>query len=274
MFGNATGNLSNKFLSRMFRRIHGLSWDLTSGNIGVQDANGIYSLETTPGEKPTDAATYRVSVNPIDVFGTPIPAFATQVPHDKIATGDLIVGDKGILGWVVGKKDIALTLLDKNGMTKNYTPPKVAIMGSDGAMVVQNLFNLTGGKDGLNGLQGSLLPLLMLTGDGNDSALEKILPLMLFSQTTGTGAGAMNPMMLMMMASGGKGGGNKDLLTMMALSGGMGAGNGGGMGAMLPLLLAGEGGLGNLFGGGDVVPGTGDNGLGAVPALQVKAPRR
>lgn len=262
MFGNS--NFASKFLGRMFRRINGLSWDLTSGQIGVQDANGIYTLDVTPGVKTTDEATYRVSVNPFDGFGTPIPAFAVQVPHDKIAIGDIIVGDKGILGWVIGKKEVALTLLDKSGVTKNYTPPKVAIAGQDGALVVQNLFNLTGGKDGLTGLQGSILPLLMMGGD--DSSLEKVLPLLLFSQSTGTGAGAINPMMLMMMAKGG----DIDPMMMMAM-GGFGGAAAGGINPMMLMALQGDkGGLGGLFGGktGTTVAGESSNALGAAPALQ------
>jgi hypothetical protein len=273
MFGNS--NFASKFLGRMFRRINGLSWDLTTGQIGVQDTNGIYSLDVTPAAKEGGEDTYRVSVNPFDQFGTPLPAFAMQVPHEKIAIGDIIVGDKGILGWVIGKKEVALLLLDKNGVTKNYTPPKVAIAGQDGALVVQNLFNLAGGKDGLTGLQGSLLPLLMLGGD--DSSLEKVLPLLLFSQTTGTGAGAINPMMLMMLAKGG----DIDPMTMMMMSGGMGGGAGG-FNPMMMLALQGDkggkGGLGSLFGGNatPVANVETSNALGAAPALTPlsKAPAR
>lgn len=262
-------NVQNKFLGRMFRRITGLVWDLTTGKIGIQDKGGIYTLDITPGVKASDPDTYRPSVNPFDNFGTAIPAFAQQVPFEKIGIADIVVGDNGILGWVIDKKNVALVLMDKNGMTKNYTPPKVQIMGSEGALVVQSLFNVAGGQEGLTGLQGNLLPLMMLAGD-DDSALEKILPLMLFSQSTGTGAGAMNPMMLMMMAGGlgkgGSGGGlaGMDPMMLMMMMGGMGGNNGGGMNPMM--LMAMTGGLEKLTG--NTVPGTGSNAIGGTPPLQ------
>ena len=264
MFGNSA--FASKFLGRMFRRITGLSWDLTTGQIGVQDTNGIYTLDVTPAAKEGGEATYRVSVNPFDGFGAPIPAFAVQVPHDKITVGDIIVGDKGILGWVIGKKEVALTLLDKNGVTKQYTPPKVQIAGQDGALVVQNLFSAAGGQAGFNGLQGSLLPLLMMGGT-DDGALEKILPLMLFSQQSGAGAGAINPMMLLALSKGG----DIDPMTLMMMSGGFGGGAGG-MNPMMLLALQGkEGGLGSLLGGAATkTVGESSNALGAAPALQVK----
>jgi len=262
-------NVQKNFLDRMFRRITGLVWEMTTGKLGVQDANGIFTLDITPGEKPTDAPTYRTSVNPFDNFGMAIPAFATQVPHDKVAIGDIVVGDSGILGWVIGKKEVALTLMDKKGITKNYTPPKVAIMGGEGILIVQNLLNLAGGEAGMQGLQGSLLPLMMIMGD-DDSSLEKILPFLLFSQTQGVAgakpAGGMDPMMLMLLSGKlGKGGsGNIDPMMLMMMSG---MGGAGAMNPMMLMALAG-GDLGGILGGnGKTVPGTGNNAVGGVPAL-------
>lgn len=267
-------NVQNKFLARMFRRINGLVWELNTGKTGIKTNDGIFTIEISKAEDASDNSG-QVTVNPFDSFGMSLPAFATQVPHDKINVGDIIVGDKGILGWVINKKEVALQLMDTNGMTKNYTPPKVGVLGSEGALVVQNLMTLTGGKDGLGSLQGNLLPLLMVLGD-NDSAMEKILPMMLFSQTTGAGAGKVDPMMMAMMMGGlGKGGSGIDP-KMLLLSGAMGGGAGG-MNPMLMMALMGDGGLDGLFGGkGEVIPET-SNAINGVPALQPiskNAPRR
>lgn len=244
MKANFSG-LSSKFLGRMFRKIDGLVWDLSTGKLGIQDVNGIYTLETTEGTPASGSgenkvaavpAGYGISVNPLESFGIPIPAFATQVPHDKLAPGDLVVGDKGILGWIVAKKPASLVLLDKNGMEKQYNPPKVAIMGGEGVLVVQSLGGLAG-AGGFGNLQGSLLPLLMM---GGDLDLDSILPMMLMSQTTGGGQSsltAMLPMLLMMGNKGGNGGSAIDKLLPLMLMGGMGGGAAG-AGGMNPMMMA------------------------------------
>ncbi|HET8685153.1 MAG TPA: hypothetical protein VFM18_00655 [Methanosarcina sp.] len=237
--------LTNKFLSRMFRKVDGLVWDLTTGQLGMKDNNGIYTL-TTEGEG--DAATFQTTVNPFDSLGLTIPAFATNTPLDQVQIGDIIVGESNILGWVTAVRGASLALLDKNGMSKNYTPPKVAIMGSSGALVVKNLFNLAGGQQGLAGIQTNLLPLLAMGGDAN---LDKVLPLILMqsiSAPAGANAAApaangfasMLPLLLLSKGKNGGGLGDIDPLTLMALSGGAGAG---GMNPMM--LLALSGGLGD-----------------------------
>lgn len=306
---NNTNGISGKFLNRMFRKIDGLVWDLQTGTLGIKTENGIYTLTNdTTAAIPATAASegvaavaaqaavteYGISVNPFDAFGFSIPAFATQVPLAGIKEGDLIVGDKAILGWVTGRTAAGLKLLDVNGMNKNYTPPKVAIMNQDGALVVQSLGGLFGGQAGVGGLQSSLMPLLMMSG-GDSEGLESILPLMLFGQlqqtnptaaagaATAAGAPAMaaspmaNMMPILMLqalskktksgkASSGKGLlGDIDPMMMMMLGGGMG-GQGGGIN---PMMLMALGGLGKDDGDDEVVslPVTRTNGN-FTPALQ------
>lgn len=291
MFNNNSANgFSQKFLNRMFRKIDGLKWDLQGGGVGVVTQDGSIAtlisvhnpaVEAVPAADngTTGSAAiaavaastdYNISVNPFEAFGISIPAFATQVPFAAIKEGDLIVGDRDILGWVVGKTGAALKLLDFKGMRKTYQPPKVAILGQDGALVVQSLSGLFGGDAGVGGFAGQILPLLALTGGSDDSTLESILPLMLFSQmqTTnpaaaataatvgGNTAIAASPMaslmpMLLMSKLGGKkksGGSKKDGLfggidpMMLMMMGGFGGGAAGGMNPMMLLAL---GGLGN-----------------------------
>ncbi len=287
MFNNAnTNGFSAKFLNRMFRKIDGLSWDLQTGQVGVKTQDGsiatlvsttnagnvaVAAAEGVAAVAATLASTsYNISVNPFEMFSTPIPAFATQVPFERIQAGDLIVGDRDILGWVVGKTGAALKLLDFKGMHKTYQPPKVQILNQDGALVVQSLGGLFGGQAGVGGLQANLMPLLMMTG-GDSEGLESILPILLFSQmqTSNPAAAAdaaavggnpalaqspmasMLPMLMMQSLSKGKKSGktgNKGLLggldpmMMMAMGGGFGGGAAGGMNPMM--LLALSGGLG------------------------------
>lgn len=232
-------SLSNKFMNRMFRKIGGLVWELTTGNLGIKDEHGIHTLAIEQVEG-ADAPTYGTSVNPFDSFGVSVPAFATNTPIEQVAVGDIIVGESAILGWVIEVRDRSLKLLDKNGMTKNYTPPKVAILGTSGVLVVKNLFNLVGGQNGLAGIQNNLLPMLMLGGDGLD--FDKIMPIILMQSMNAPAAGAnaapaANPMAamlpLMLLSKGGLGGkGDIDPMMLMAMSGGLG-----GAGAVNPMML-------------------------------------
>lgn len=227
-------NIKTKFLNRMFRKIGDLVWDLSSGKLGIRSPQGIFTLDTS-GDAP------QVVVNPFDAFGFDIPAFALATKIEDIQVGDIVVGDTKILGFVVDKTAASLTLLDQSGMKKNYTPPKVAVLdvGSN-VLVVKNLFNLVGGE-GLAGLQGNLMPLLML---GGDLDLDGILPFLLFSQTSGTGqAGVANLLPLLMLSKTGVGGGDIDPMMLMAMSGGLG-GSAGGMNPMMLAMLLGRDGEG------------------------------
>lgn len=250
-------SVANKFLDRMFRKVQGLVWDLTTGQLGIKDNNGVYTL-STDGEG--DATEFAVTVNPFDSLGMTVPAFATNTPIEQVEAGDIIVGESTILGWVTERRDRSLKLLDKNGMTKNYTPPKVAILGTNGVLVVKNLFSLAGGTQGLAGIQNNLLPLLAMGGDVN---FDRIMPLILMQTLSGAQPGAAaapaangfaSMLPLLMMGKGGKGGlGDIDPMMLMMMSGG-----GAGMNPMM--LLALQGGLG---GGEDSTGGV----TGGVPAL-------
>lgn len=252
----------------MFRRIGGVVWDVMSGTVGLQTENGIYTASFPEGGgAPT------VSVNPLDNFGLAIPAFATQTPFADVALGEIIVGDQGIIGWVTEKTEAAFKVLDHNGYHKTYQPPKVAIMGSQGVLVVRNLFSLTGGAAGAGNFASNLLPLLAL--GGGDDKLEKMLPLLLMSSTmnnagaaaapgaaaAGNGMANILPFLLLKDGglgglTGGSGGGTMDKLLPFMLMGGMG----GGAGGMNPMMMA------MVLGGGDLFGGSTGN-ASATPAL-------
>jgi hypothetical protein len=237
---------TNKFVNRMFRRIDGVVWDLTTGVVGLKTVQGIYSLTLDEQGKPG------VSVNPFDEFGFAIPAFATQSTFEQVKPGEIIVGDTGIIGWVVEKTEAAYKVIDHNGYNKVYTPPKVAILNQSGTLVVRNLMDLLGGKDGASGFTNSLLPLLMLN-KGEESGLEKILPILLMTQqqaatTAGTGAAVANPMASMLpllLLKDGKFGNGGTMETMLMASMFSGGAVGGGMNPLMMAALVGDG---NLFG--------------------------
>jgi len=254
-------NIGNRFMNRLFRKVGGLVWDLSNGQIGMQTNDGILTLDI-PAEADGE---FGIVANPFDAFGMKVPAFATNTPLSAVEVGDIIVGAEKILGWVINVNQRSLDLKTPQGTTtKGYAPPKVAVLGgaADGVLVVKSLFSLVGGTGGLAGLQSNPLLLMAMTS-GNDQSLEKILPLLLLSQTGAAAAdagapAAANPMAsmlpLLLMSGqggdlfGGEGGGLKKMLPLLMMTGGLGGGAGG-LNAMLPLMLMGEGGLGDLFGG-------------------------
>lgn len=191
----------NKFLDRMFRKADGVVWDLMSGKVGVQTSEGIVTIE---GEGD-DA---RISINLLDDFGMALPAFAQSTPVDAIKVGDIIYrGKRDTISFVIEKKDNGkFRVMNTDGTSATWTAPKVSILGLDsGVMVLRSLMTmLPNGDKGLGQMQGMLLPLMMMGGDVD---MDKMLPMMLMTQTGGLGGDAggnlMQTMMLMQMMKGG-----------------------------------------------------------------------
>jgi hypothetical protein len=247
-------------IKKLIRKVETLVWDLSSGKLGIQGLDGIYTLESS-GEGTS--LVHNVSLNPLDVFGFSIPAYAVNTPNAEIELGDIIVGANDILGWVVKKNAASLQILKKDGQITNYSAVKTQIFGTNGYMVVKSLTGLLG-QDGASGLQSNLLPLLMM-GDDSGVNLDKILPLMLMQGQTGQGGTGLNlqGILPMMMMSGGlKGGNMKDMLPLLMMTGGLGGAQGqaGGLAGMLPMIM--------MMGGLDDEPGQVKSVAPAVPSLR------
>lgn len=190
---------AEKFMSKMFRKADGVVWDLMSGKIGVQTDDGIATLE---GEGD-DA---RVSVNMFDEFGIALPAFAQSTPIASVKAGDIIYrGSKGNIAWVIevkgaGTDKVTFRVMKPNGEIASFNPPKLSMLGLDsGVMVLRSLMSmLPTGDKGLAGMQGMLMP-LMLMGGADDGMLDKMMPMLLMGQMGGGDAGGMGNMMQMML---------------------------------------------------------------------------
>jgi hypothetical protein len=220
-------NISKKMMNQFFRQVDNVVWDMFTGRVGVQTADGIVTIE---GEGE-DA---QVAINLMDQFGMPVPAFAQNTPLQAVAVGDLIYQGNSLKGWVTevvrsantvvpsaveGEADTIVPgevkrfkMMTPGGVSNTWTPPKVSMLGFDsGVMVLRSLMNmLPDGKAGLNNMQGMLMPMMMM---GGDMDFEKIMPMMLMSQLGANGDGSdamgmqnMMPMMMMMGMMGGKGG--------------------------------------------------------------------
>lgn len=220
MGAGSDNNFAKKMMNRFIRKVDNVVWDLSTGKIGfVNDDGEILSLE---GEGD-DA---QISVNPFDQFGVPIPAFAQNVPASEVQVGDLIysTSSKGEreVGWIIepqGTKK-AFKIMRPGGSSGNWTPLKVQCLGIDGGvMVLRSLDKMLGGN--MMGMQGMLMPMLMMGGDVD---FDSIVPMMLMSSMSNTtapdGTTAPNPLF-------GQGGNMMQMMMQMQMFKMM-AGNGGG----------------------------------------------
>lgn len=210
---------TNKLISRFFRPVNNVVWDLMTGRIGVVGKEGITTIEGE-GEDAT------VTINLFDQFGMSVPAFAQGTATSEVKLGDLIYGARGVRGWVVEKKEKSFVILTPDGTRTNWSPPKTAMIGFGGdVMVLRSLINiLPGGESGLGNFQNLLMPMLLMN---DDLDLNQVMPLMLMTQLgtsapTGDGSEASNPlsgmaqmmpMMLMMSMFNKKGSSTKNPFT-------------------------------------------------------------
>lgn len=204
-------------MNRMFRQVDGVVWDLMTGKLGVQTDEGIITYEKDADGEP------QISLNLFDQFGVALPAFAQNTPKGGVVEGDLLVGARDILGWVVEIKDKSFVLMKPSGSRTTWSPPKVNMLGAidGGVMVLRSLMSmLPSGAGGLGQMQNILLPMLMM-GNG-EVDFSKIMPMMLFSQmgaagsdpNTATGMANMMPMIMMMSMM--KGGHNNPMASLFS----------------------------------------------------------
>lgn len=168
----------NKMMSRFFRQVDNVVWDLTTGKVGIKVNDGIATIE---GEGD-DA---QVCINTFEQFGMPVPAFAQSTPIAAVVVGDVIytTGQDSSVGWVVKKTEKSITLMRPNGSFSKWNPPKTnMIFGPDsGVMVLRSLASiLPGGQAGLANMNSMLMPMMMMAGDDLD--MSSIMPMMLMSQ--------------------------------------------------------------------------------------------
>lgn len=184
---------SQKLMDRFFRKVDNVCWDLSTGQIGLFTKEGIATIE---GEGE-DA---QISINPIDQMGMGVPAFAQTTPVADVKVGDLISVSDRLTGWVTKKTEKQVTLMKVDGTTSAWTPPKTKMLDfTSGVMVVRSLGDMLGGgtkgAGALAGIQGMIMPMMMMGGDFD---MERMMPIILMSQmgnlTAGDGSVASNPM--------------------------------------------------------------------------------
>lgn len=182
--------IQNTIADSLFRKVDNVVLDLQTGSLGVKNGSA--------------TVTYRdgmMSENPLNFFDMEFPAFAMSTLLSDIKTGDIIVNAEGkAIGWITDIYDTegAFQVQNAEGMTTKYKPSTNTMMGGQRTMVVKNFF----GDAGFGGIQGMMVPLMLMNGGSVDGNSEKMFQ-MLMLQSSGLFGGAMggdnNNMMGMML---------------------------------------------------------------------------
>ena len=203
---------------QFFRQVREVVYDVQQGALAITDVKGnAYSLKRTE-----DGCS--IVVNPIKEMTVAIPAFATRVPVEDLAPGDILIAKNAI--FVTGMVDGKVATMDIDGTCGTMVPPTSTFFGASGVMVVRDPMKGLGGPCELN----SMLPLLALGGDDND----KFAMLLFAMSSAGKTDKALNLLPLVMMMRG-EGEALDPMMLMLMTQGG------GDMSTMLPLLLAKKG---------------------------------
>ena len=229
--GNSLGNIASK----LFRTVQGVVYDLQSGSIALKNPDGSVSVldrKVVEGDKRVFEL-----VNKEFNVTMSIPAFAFHTDVAKVKKGDLVVSDRGVLGFIIetseqaGVANTAYTILRPNGEIGTSVIPTSTIFGKEGIMVVQSL-----GFDG----KGKVDPLMLmaLSGDGNidpmmfllmnkdgasGSGIDPMMMMLMMNGNNGAGgAGGINPLMFMLMNKDGADGIDPMMLMLMMNGGNLG----------------------------------------------------
>ena len=174
------GNFQNAMMDRMFRRVDGLCWDMTTGKMAIATQEGLL----TANIDANDPDNSRVEMNLMSDFGMPIPAFAQGTKVEDIKVGDIIINGSSIQGWVIKAEDNKFRLLTPNGSINRWNPPHVTMMGFDsGTLVVRSLLSMVGGS-GVQNLQSMMMPMMMsgMIGGDDDGMMDSMMPMLLMMQ--------------------------------------------------------------------------------------------
>lgn len=207
--------MMKKQVDRMFKRVDNAVWDLMTGSVGIVRDGSVLTrgpLEFIDPDTKLEAD-FQVCEQLFEAFSMPIPAYAQITSRAQVQLGDMVVLGNGNIGWVKKINPKSYRILTSSGTTTDWSPTKIQTMGmgasDDGIMVVRSLLQMgtTAGGDGsanLMNLQSSLLPLMMMGGDGD--AIGDMLPMMLMMNMSGAGGNMAGMMPMMMMANMMKGG--------------------------------------------------------------------
>lgn len=200
--------------SQFFAQVACVVISLLDQKVGIKAADGNIKTAAFPAEgAPT------LVDNPFTDLSATIPAFAIRTPIADVKKEDIILL-AGQPVWVVEYKDGVLKVLRTDGSLSSLVIAENALFKDKAVMRVTNPFAGAAG-DGLS----SLLPLMLMSGEG-ESLPENLGLMLALGGLGGKGGIASNPLMLMaLMGKGGLGGGAggidfKTIMLMQAMGGG------------------------------------------------------
>lgn len=207
--------ITKRMMSTMFTKVDGLVWSLTTGQLGVVVGDsGVRTLKYTT-DVSGNLSNFSICESLFEVFGMPIPAFATRAGIDDIKPASLVVVG-GKIYWVVSKSGDLLKVLNQDGIVTELASTNIT--GFDGNtatsanfMLVKPLIDVLGGSDSLNGFSSNIMPLVLMSqmGDGKTTFdMEKMIPFMIMSGGNVLGNGNMFQTIMLMQALKGGNGGN------------------------------------------------------------------
>lgn len=217
---NAIANITG----RLFAEVANVVIDIQTGAIGITGPRGVLTCKATK-------TTAELVENPLSLFELAIPAYAIRTTLDKVELGDIVLHNS-VPYFVTKAAKTSLGLTGADGGEITVKGIKNTLTGDGGVLLVKNiaggslqqllpLLLLTQGEDGDEGklskllmvlaLQGgeggldlnlggtnSLLPLMLLSGNGDRGSMKDMLPLLLLTQNKGEGDTGLltNPLML------------------------------------------------------------------------------
>jgi len=191
----------SSFLDSFFRQVDQVVFDFQVQKLGVMTKEGIFTYDYETGES---------SINPVEFFSAPIPAYAVRTPLSEVSLGDIVSLSPTRCGFVseISEKKDRVKVVYSSGMQGWIKPPKNVAFGSAAVMCVKNVF---GGAE----LNPMLMAMMASDGEGMDTEAMAMMAMM------GAGGNMGNmilPMMLMQ-----KGDFNvKDMMIFSAMQGGNG----------------------------------------------------
>lgn len=210
-------SIASRMMNSTFVKVENVVWSLTTGNIGIASTDkSVKNLSFTKGEDGS-LEQFRITESLFEIFGMPIPAFATRASIADIHPSNMVIVS-GKVYWVISKAGSLLKVLNPDGMVTELACTELTGLNGGSSdepsfMLVKPLIDMFGGsKKGMKGFSSELMPMIAMSqmGGGNSGFdLEKMIPLMLLGGGLGGkkkgGGGMMQNLMMMQMFSGKEG---------------------------------------------------------------------
>lgn len=180
---NTQDNPFEKMMERMFKQVSA-AFDPFTGKCGIRTEDGIVTLGTN------EDGSHFASVNPMDIGGFDIPAFAIRRPLAEIKEGDIFVFQNSELGFVVEKKGASLKVMRTSGSVSTINETKTQMMGQSGFLTVPSL--AFGGEG--NGMMGQMAQMALMQEMMNGEAdMSEMMGKMMAMSMMGGFAGGEAP---------------------------------------------------------------------------------